>query len=79
MLPSRPSFVIGMNIFGEVWTTHKNLGSSGTSFRGRTPKFHTPRFVQGIEVELDEHRRASTMFQQAIKYNVQMTYFVWIF
>ncbi len=70
MLPSRPSSVISMNIFGEVWTTHKNLNSLGTSSRGQTPRFHTPRFVQGIEVELDEHIITSTMFQQAVKYNV---------
>jgi hypothetical protein len=47
-----------------------------SSSRGQTPRFHTPRFVQGIEIELDEHIRTSTMFQQVVKYNVQMTYFV---
>jgi len=59
-----------MNVFGKVWITHKNLGSFGISFGGQTPRFHTPRFVQGIEVELDERKRASTMFQQATKCNV---------
>jgi hypothetical protein len=28
--------------------------------------------VQGIEVELDEHKRVATMFQQAIEYYAQM-------
>jgi len=34
MLPSRLSFTIGTNVFGEIWTAHKSLSSSGTSFRG---------------------------------------------
>ncbi len=29
--------------------------------------------VQGLEVELDEHRGTASMFQQATKYNIQMT------
>jgi len=29
--------------------------------------------VQGVEVELDEHKKTTTMFKQAIKYSVQMT------
>ncbi len=73
MLSSRPSFATCMNVFGEVWTTHKNLGSSSTSSKGQTPRFHTLRFVQGMETKLDEHKKATTMFQQVIKYNVQMT------
>jgi hypothetical protein len=56
MLPSRPSFAIGTNVFGEIWIAHKSLGSLGTSSRGQTPRFHTPRFVQGLEVNLDEHK-----------------------
>jgi hypothetical protein len=28
--------------------------------------------MQGIEVELDEHRKVASMFQQATMYNVQM-------
>jgi hypothetical protein len=34
MLPSKPSYAIDMNVFGEVWTTHKSLGSLGTSSKG---------------------------------------------
>jgi hypothetical protein len=45
MLPSRPSYVIRTNIFGEIWTTHRSLGSSCASSRGQTPRFHTPEFV----------------------------------
>jgi hypothetical protein len=63
MLPLRPSSAIGMNVFGEVWITHRSLGSSSTGSRGQTPRFHTPRFVQRIEAKLDEHRRVATMFQ----------------
>jgi hypothetical protein len=29
--------------------------------------------VQGLEANLDEHRRTATMFQHATKYNIQMT------
>jgi len=29
--------------------------------------------VKGIEAELDEHKRTTSMFQWAIEYNVQMT------
>jgi hypothetical protein len=64
MLPSKPSFAIGTNVFGGIWTTHKSLGSLGTSSRGHTPRFHTPRYVQRLEVNLDEHRRIPSMFQQ---------------
>jgi hypothetical protein len=73
MLPSRPSSTIGTNVFGEIWTTHRNLGSLGTSSRGQTPRFHTLKSVQGIEIRLDEHKRIANMFQQAAQYNVQMT------
>jgi hypothetical protein len=65
MLHSRPSSTTCMNVFGEVWTAHRSLGSSNTSSKGQTPRFHTPGFVQGIEVELDEHRKIVTMFQHA--------------
>jgi hypothetical protein len=27
ILPSRPSYTIGTNIFGEIWSAHKSLGS----------------------------------------------------
>ncbi len=50
-----------------------NLGSSSTSSRGQTLKFHTPRSMQGMEAKLDEHRRVVAMFQQATEYIVQMT------
>ncbi len=79
MLPSRPSlllrpsFVTCTNVFGKIWTTHKNLSSSGTSSRGQAPRFHTPRSEQGIKIKLDEHIRATNMFQQVVKYNVHMT------
>jgi hypothetical protein len=73
MLPSRPSFAIGMNVFGEVWTTDKSLNSSGTCSRGQTPRSNTPRYVQGVEAKLEEHKRVVTMFKQVTKYNVQMT------
>jgi hypothetical protein len=62
MLPSRPSFATSMKVFGKVWTAHRSLSSLGTSSKGQTPRFHTLGFVQGIEVELDEHRRVVTMF-----------------
>jgi hypothetical protein len=29
--------------------------------------------VQRIEIELDEHIKVATMFQQVVEYNVQMT------
>jgi hypothetical protein len=45
MLYSRLNFVIGMNVFGEVWIAHMSLGSSGTSSKGQTPRFHTLGFV----------------------------------
>ncbi len=61
-----------MNIFGEVRIAHKSLSSSGISSKGQIPRFHTLGFVQGMEVELDEHRKIATMFQHASKYNVQM-------
>jgi hypothetical protein len=63
MLPSRPSSTTSMNVFGKVWIAHKSLSSSCSSSRGQIPKSNTPRFVQGLEVELDEHRRVATMFQ----------------
>ncbi len=73
MLPSKPSFTTSTNVFGEIWIAHKNLGSSCTSSKGQTPRFHTPGFVQGIEAKLDEHKRVASMFQQVTQYNVQMT------
>jgi hypothetical protein len=63
MLPSRPSSTTSMNVFGGVWIAHINLGSLGTSSKGQTPRFNIPRSVQGLELELDEHRRATTMFR----------------
>jgi hypothetical protein len=45
MLPSRPSSTIGTNIFGEIWITHRSLGSSNTSSMGEAPRFHTLGFV----------------------------------
>jgi hypothetical protein len=65
MLPSRPSFTISTNVFGEIWTAHISIGSLGTSSRGQTPRFHTPGSVQKIEAKLDQHRRTTSMFQQA--------------
>jgi hypothetical protein len=52
-----------MNIFGKVRIAHKSLGSLGISYRGLTPRFHTLRSMQGIEPELDEHKRITIMFQ----------------
>jgi hypothetical protein len=65
MLPLRPCFAIGINVLGKIWTTHKSLGSLGKSFRGKTPRFHTPEFIQGLKVDLDEHIKVTSMFQQA--------------
>jgi len=62
MLPLKPSFVIGMNVFGEIWIAHKSLSSSGTKSRGQTLRFNTPGFVQGLEAKLDEHKRTTIMF-----------------
>jgi len=59
-----------MNVFGKIWTAHRSLSSSCTSSKGQTPRFHTLGNVQGIEAKLDEHKRATTMFQQEAKYNV---------
>ncbi len=73
MLPSKTSSTTCMNVFGEIQLAHSNLSSSRTSSRGQTPRFHTLGFVQGMEVNLDEHRKAATMFQQVTKYCVQMT------
>jgi hypothetical protein len=53
--------------------THE-FSSSSTSSKGQTPRFHTPRFMQGIEAKLDEHKRVVAMFQQATKYIIQCTY-----
>jgi hypothetical protein len=65
MLPSRPIFARRMNVFQEVWIAHKSLGLSSIISRGQTPRFHTAGFVQGIEPEFDEHKKTTTMFQQA--------------
>jgi hypothetical protein len=73
MLPLTPSFVTCMNVLGEVSIAHRSLSSSSISSRGQTPKFNTTGSVQGVEAKLDEHRRATTMFQQGTKYSVQMT------
>jgi hypothetical protein len=62
MLLSKLSSTTRINIFGEFCTTHISLGSSCTSSRGQTNRFHTLEFVQGIEADLDEHRRVVTMF-----------------
>ncbi len=45
MMPSKPSFATNMNVFGEVWITHRSLGSSNTNSKAQTPRFHTPRFA----------------------------------
>ncbi len=73
MLPSRPSFATGTNVYGEIWTSHRSLGYLDTSSKGQTPRFHTVGFVQGLKTNLDEHRRVASMFQQAAEYNTQMT------
>jgi hypothetical protein len=49
MLPSKPSFATCMNVLGEILTTHKSLGSLGTTSRDQTPRFHTPGSMQGIK------------------------------
>jgi hypothetical protein len=33
-LPSKPSSTIGTNIFGDIWSSQKNLGSSYFSYKG---------------------------------------------
>jgi hypothetical protein len=68
MLPSRLGSIIGTNIFGDIWTSYKSLKYSYTSSKGQTPRFHTPRYVQGLEAELDEHRIIVSMFQHVTKY-----------
>jgi hypothetical protein len=50
-----------------------NLGSLGTSSKGKTRRFHKLGSVQWIKVELDKHRRDVIMFQHVTKYNVHMT------
>ncbi len=62
MLPLRPTSATCMNVFGEISTAHRSLGSLGTSSKGQTPRFHTLGSVQRIEVRLDEHRKVATMF-----------------
>jgi hypothetical protein len=54
MLFSRPS---------SIWISHRSF-SLDTSSKGLTPRFHMPRFVQGLEADSDEHRRATNMIQQ---------------
>jgi hypothetical protein len=63
MLPLKPCSATCMNVFGEIWITHRSLGSLNTSSKGQTPRFHTLGSVQWIEVELDEHRKVTSMFQ----------------
>ncbi len=46
-LLSRPSFVIGTNVFGEIWTSHRSLGYLDTSSKGQTPRFHTLGLCEG--------------------------------
>jgi hypothetical protein len=65
-----PSFIIGMNVFGEVWITHRSLGSLGTSSMGQIRRFNILKFVQGLEAKLDEHKRAATLFQHVVEYSV---------
>ncbi len=69
MLPSKPSF-------GEVWITHKSLGSSSINSKIQTPMFHTLGSMQGIEVKLDEHKELLLCFnkQQNIMYKWQIFY-----
>jgi hypothetical protein len=52
-----------------IWTSHKTLKSSYTSSKGQLPRFHTPRFVQGLDSKLDDHRRTTNMFRHALGYN----------
>jgi len=59
-----------MNVFGEVWIAHKSLYSSGISSKGQTPRFNTPRSVQGVEAKLDEHGQTTIMFRKVTKYGV---------
>ncbi len=73
LLPSRPSSATSTNVFEEIWTTHRSLGSLSINSKGQTPKFHTSKFVQGLEVDLVEHRKIANMFQHIAKYSVQMT------
>jgi hypothetical protein len=61
-LPSIPSFVIGTNIFGNILIAHKSPCYLRISFRGQTPRFHTPKYEQGIEAEFDEHKNVASMF-----------------
>ncbi len=63
MLPLKPSYAKNMNVFKEAQTTHESLHSLSIKSRGQTPRFHTPRFVQGIEAKLDEHIIINIMFQ----------------
>jgi hypothetical protein len=63
MLPLRLSSIIGTNVFGEIWTTHISLSSSGSSFNAQTPRFHTQGSMQGLEIDLDEHRKVGGLFQ----------------
>jgi hypothetical protein len=48
MLPLRLSYVIRINVFGEIWNAHMSLGFSRTNSKGQTFRFHTLRFEQGI-------------------------------
>jgi hypothetical protein len=63
MLFSRLSYAIGTNVFGEIRTTHKSPVSSCTSSRDQNPNLHTPWSMQGLEANLDEHGRTTSMFQ----------------
>jgi hypothetical protein len=79
MLPLKSSSVTRMNVFGEVWTAHRSLGSSNMGSRGQTPRFHTPRFVQGIEAKLDEHIRGSYVLINNKIQCIDDKYFPYIF
>jgi hypothetical protein len=46
MLLSKLSFVTRINIFGDIWTSHRSLGSLDTSFRGQTLRFHILGSIQ---------------------------------
>ncbi len=70
MLPSKPSSITCTNIFEDIWIAHINLGYLRTSYRVQIPKFHTLGSKQGIEVELYEHIRTTSMLQLATKYSV---------
>jgi hypothetical protein len=47
----------------ERFKVHREVKVLKVQVPSQIPRFDTPKFVQGLEVDLDEHNRAAIMFQ----------------